>query len=104
MQYANIHLSTSDVVIKCLYDIVICFVVIRIFKCNVVEVQKIYVSNRLLELKHIAVKSRENDDEENCGGVEQLPLLGPSADTNCKGIYWSNAQNISNRINTVFYF
>ena len=63
-------------------------VVIRIFKYYVGKLQKIYVSNRLLEFKHIAVKSRENNDEENCGGVEQLPLLGPSADTNSKGIYY----------------
>ena len=56
------------------------------------------IFNRLLECKHIVVKSRDGKDEENSGGVEQQPFLGPSAE----GIYWSKAQNISKKINTVF--
>ena len=56
------------------------------------------IFNRLLEYKHIVVKSREYKDEENPGGVELQPFLGPSA----KGIYWSKAQQISKKINTVF--
>ena len=60
------------------------------------------IFNRLLEFKHIAVKSRENSDEENDGGVEQEPFLSQSADTNSEGIYWSNAQSNSNKINIVF--
>ena len=43
------------------------------------------ISNRLLEFKQIAVESRENNDEENSGGVEQQPFLSPSA--NSGGIY-----------------
>lgn len=45
------------------------------------------ISNRLLEFKHIAVKSREINDEENSERVEQQPFLGPSAYTNSEGIY-----------------
>ena len=58
------------------------------------------IFNRLLELKQIAVKSREYNDEENSGGIEQQPFLGQSA--NSEGIYWSNAHSNSNKINTVF--
>ena len=60
------------------------------------------IFNRLLDVKHIAVQSRENNDEENSGGIEQQPFLGPNVDPNSKGIYWTNIQGISNKINTVF--
>lgn len=53
------------------------------------------IFNCLLEFKHIAVKLRENKDEENSGGVEQQPFLCSNADTNTEGIYWSNAQRRS---------
>ena len=61
-----------------------------------------FIFNPLLEFKHIAVKSRENNDCENSGGVELQPFLDPNADPNSEGIYWSNAESISNMINTVF--
>lgn len=60
------------------------------------------ICNRLLELKHIAVQSRENNDEGHSGGIEQQPFLGSNADPNSEGIYWTNIQGISNMINTVF--
>ena len=60
------------------------------------------ISNRLFEFEHIAVKSRENSDEENSGGVERQPFLSQSANTKSEGIYWSNAQSNSNKINIVF--
>ena len=41
---------------------------------------------------NIAVKSRENKDEENDGGVELQPFLGSNADKNSTGMYWSNAK------------
>lgn len=60
------------------------------------------IFNRLLELKHIAVQSRENNDEENSWGIEQQAFLGPNADPNSEGIYWTNIQGISNKINPLF--
>ena len=60
------------------------------------------IFNRLLEFKHIAVKSRDNNDEENSVGVEQQPLLGPNPDINSRGMYWSNEQSILTKINIVF--
>ena len=60
------------------------------------------IFNRLLELKHIAAQSRENNDEENSGRNEQQPFLGPNADPNSEGIYWTNIQGISYKINTLF--
>ena len=97
------YVSTFDVVLKWFYDIVIFFVANWIFKCNVGEVRKFtLIFNRLLEFKHISVKSREKNDEENPGNIEQQPFLDPNAENKSTGMYWSNVKTISNKTNIVF--
>ena len=55
-----------------------------------------------IDFFNIAVKSIENNDQENSWEVEQKPFLGSNTDTISEGIYWRNAQGISNKINNMF--
>ena len=71
----------------------------KLLNAILVKCQKFWSLIVYLNL-NIAVKSRENKDDENSGGVEQQPFLGPNTDPKSEGIYWTNIQGISKKINT----